>query len=430
MTTPSVIADDLTGACDVGAELATAGFIVRVMVDCADQLEAPRDAPGVVRVLNTQSRGLGTRDAHDRVSRAVRRRPAAVLLKKIDTALRGHLGTELDAALDGIGARLAFILPAIPAAGRVTREGCQWFAGLPLASTEFANDPEGAGGESSIAAVLARESGRRAGVIGRSVVTAGELAERARTFAREGVAFVVVDAESDADLATAVASILALEPPLCLAGSTALAWALARHLAERGDCSAPGTGIRPGARPCATPRGPALIVCGSLHSTAREQIAAVLKAGLAVRVAAPASDACGGVSAAALAARVALGAGRHVVVSAVAPAAPPDLAARRATESTLAELTREIIAESGPAATLVLIGGETSYAVLRRLGTTELAVRGCFAPLIAVGEILDGTAAGAELVTKGGSGGGVDTLVALLTSTAAGGTPAAQSVAG
>ena len=270
-----VIADDLTGACDVGAELAAAGLAVRVSVAG----EGGDEDPQVLRVVNTQSRAIAASAAYARVLRLVRQRPTDLLVKKIDTALRGHLGAELDAVLEGLGAIAAFVLPAVPAAGRLTRDGCQWFGGRPLAVTDFARDPEGPGAESSIASVLARESRRRSEVIGTAVLRAGGLAERARRLMRAGAAFFVIDAETDADLVCAVSAILELPRPLCLAGSIALARAVAPHLA----CEP----VRHTTHAVQPVSGPALVVCGSLHPMARAQIDALVASGLAVSVTAP-----------------------------------------------------------------------------------------------------------------------------------------------
>ena len=397
-----VIADDLTGACDVGAELAAAGLRVRVSVAGEDEREDPR----LVRVLNTQSRAISAEAAYARVLRLVRQQPTDVLVKKIDTALRGHLGAELDAALDGLGAVAAFVLPAVPAAGRLTRGGCQWFGGLLLAETEFARDPEGLGAESSIAAVLRRESRRRSEVIGTSVVRAGALGDRARRLMQAGVAFFVVDVESDADLACAVSAILELPRPLCLAGSTALARALVPYLTRASE-----------RRPTIVARsasGPALVVCGSLHPMARAQIDALVVSETAVRVTAPAAAAPLGERAAAAArAATQLGSGKSVVLVPAAPPGVPDVSERRATERLLGEVTRQIAACAG-VRTLVLIGGETAHAVLTALGATEIAACGPFGPLVAVAEVVTGTVAGATLVTKGGSGGEPGTLAELL----------------
>ena len=108
MTAFTAIADDLTGACDVAAELAVAGLRVRVAVDPRGM--TARDDDGIV-IVNTQSRALDARVAYARVRDTLGMRRAPVVLKKIDTALRGHLGAELDGALDALDAP-AFVLAA------------------------------------------------------------------------------------------------------------------------------------------------------------------------------------------------------------------------------------------------------------------------------------------------------------------------------
>jgi uncharacterized protein YgbK (DUF1537 family) len=91
----------------------------------------------------------------------------------------------------------------------------------------------------------------------------------------------------------------------------------------------------------------------------------------------------------------------------------PAAEALRATEAALAAFT-VAVAERTSLATLVLIGGETSYEVLRRLGAGAIDVHGRIAPLVACGTIACGVAAGTRLVTKGGSGGEPDVIAALV----------------
>jgi uncharacterized protein YgbK (DUF1537 family) len=104
VTAFAAIADDLTGACDVAAELAVAGHRVRVEVAPGASEDAGDTSDDLV-IVNTQSRSLTPALAATRVCDALRSGCAPLVVKKIDTALRGHLGAELDAALDVLGAR-------------------------------------------------------------------------------------------------------------------------------------------------------------------------------------------------------------------------------------------------------------------------------------------------------------------------------------
>ncbi len=441
MSALGIIADDVTGACDVASSFAAAGVAVRIVCDVDDAAVAAADAyDEALEVVNTQSRNLAPPAAAARVRRAVERVRAPLLVKKIDTALRGHLGAELDAAIDALGARAAFVVAAIPAAGRVTRAGRQWFGDRELAATEFARDPEGPGAESSIAAVIARESDRPTSLVGLDEVRGEALAATLRGALERGAAHVIVDAETDADVRAAVAAILALPGPLCVAGSIALATAVAAAVAapdggetlHAADCTrrsprlrtvdrerhraeaARADGVesqRSSSAPTPAIPSPALVVCGSLHTTARSQVDALVAAGIAVALRTEGPQVGNGETVAAAAG--ALAAGRNVVLAAPPAATTPDADALRTTERRLAELTAAIVAVTLPR-TLVLIGGETSYAVVRRLAATAVDVHGRFVPLVAVGRIRSGVAAGVTLVTKGGSGGDREALVRLL----------------
>lgn len=396
-----VIADDVTGACDVGSEFAAEGHVVRVVVDARGSAGRSGDLATELAVTNTQSRSLTAAEAAGRVGEALAQSTPQILLKKIDTALRGHLGAELAAAVEGSGASGAFVIPAIPAVGRVTRAGQQWVRGQLLGATEFARDPEGKGAESSVAAVLAHECDWSCEVVDVDTVRAGQLGGRARTLFDTGCRLIIVDAETDADVEHAVASMLTLPRPLCLAGSIPLARALAR----RDDLQA---AAHPDPAPT-TLRSPSLIVCGSLHSRAHAQTEALVAADLATRELVDDRSVDGLVAQI----RAHLDRGRNVILEAPPVEGSPAVEALRRIEHTLREVVRGV-AVAGPVGSLVLIGGETSYGVLQGISATELLVLGRPAPLVALAEIATGIAAGTLLVTKGGSGGDVGALTTLI----------------
>jgi len=398
----SFIADDVTGACDVAAELATAGHRVEVVTGAS----AAVTEDGVLRIVNTQSRMLSSREAYARVLEAVQEQEPGILLKKIDTALRGHLGAELDAVLDGWPGATAFVLAAIPSAGRVTRSGRQWFGEHELAETEFAGDSEGAGGESSIAGVLALESERRVDLIDLTAVRDGRCAEHARAMMRRGCRVFVVDAETDDDVERAVDVLVTLPKPLCLAGSIALVAACA------GRRPAPLPSCRGGQVPELTSR-PVLVVSGSLHSRARSQCAAAVAAGCAVEMSIPMTGAATRYAALGAVATAHLASGRNVILSAPVPEAHPEPARRRAMQERMALFAARLVGTAS-VGTLALIGGETAHAILTTLQGRRLTITGRVMPLIAHGEIASGPSAGMTVITKGGSGGDDEALARIL----------------
>jgi len=70
----------------------------------------------------------------------------------------------------------------------------------------------------------------------------------------------------------------------------------------------------------------------------------------------------------------------------------------------LARASIEVARRSKPAR-LVLVGGETAYAVLKLALAKGLYVLGAWAPLVARGVVVGGALDGVALLTKGGSTG-------------------------
>ena len=122
----AIIADDLTGALDTGTPFVAAGLSVAVAVD----IEAAQDAVATgcdVVVVNTASRALGEREAADRVRSAARIfgdvKPG-VIMKKIDSRLKGNVAAESLALADVFGLKTILVAPAIPDQERLTYRGC------------------------------------------------------------------------------------------------------------------------------------------------------------------------------------------------------------------------------------------------------------------------------------------------------------------
>lgn len=133
-----IIADDLTGAMDTANEVATGGYET-VVVAVPDA--SPREA--TVVAVNTDSRYVTPSNAADAVRGSVDGVGAETVYKKIDSTLRGNIGSEVAAALRATTADLAVVAPAFPATGRQTWGGIHTISGTPLAETEFAADRNG-----------------------------------------------------------------------------------------------------------------------------------------------------------------------------------------------------------------------------------------------------------------------------------------------
>ncbi len=133
-----ILADDLAGAHDVAVPFVKRDFAVAVLSD-PDRLDRFDSADLIV--LNTNTRSCSEAETADRVGAAcdaIRARSGALIYKKIDSTLRGHVGFEIDLVSDRMDFDLAICAPAYPEMGRTTVGGYQLLHGVPLRSMDMA----------------------------------------------------------------------------------------------------------------------------------------------------------------------------------------------------------------------------------------------------------------------------------------------------
>lgn len=354
----TVVADDLTGACDTGTL-----FAGKSPVPVTVWPRAPRPAP--VQVVDTESRALPAAEAARRVAEVPTRAPAPRFFKKVDSTLRGRVGAEVDALMRAAGVASALLTPAFPALGRTVVERLLLVDGVPVTETPLARDPDfPAGDGAGIVDLLRPELDRALAWIPLAEVRAGGEALAARLDRLRGTV-AVADAETDRDLLALVDAALAVEPAPLLVGSAGLAGALAARL-----------GLLAG--PVAPPRGRRwLVVAGSRHPATRRQVEACRAAGLAV-LAAPERE-------------------------------EPDRA--RVVARLAAEVRRRLDQDTFDL--LVVTGGQTAVAVLAALDAEGLDLVGAPAAGLALGDLRGGRHAGLPVITKAGGFGDPDLLVAL-----------------
>ena len=140
-----VVADDLTGANATGVLLKKNGFTTYTVLDPAHGAD-PELAGCDCLVIPTESRAIDPREAYDRVKNALavtRDDGVKLYAKRIDSTLRGNLGSETDAFLDLLGPDyIAVCVPCFPSSGRVLVGGYLLVNGVPLQKTEVAKDPK------------------------------------------------------------------------------------------------------------------------------------------------------------------------------------------------------------------------------------------------------------------------------------------------
>ena len=382
-------ADDLTGACDTGGVFAARGLETLVLFA---EVPMPTPPPAVL-VLDTESRGLLAAEARARARDAACRLAAsrpAVLYKKVDSTLRGALAAEVAGALAGAGLSSAILAPAFPAQRRTVVDGALLIDSRPADETPLARDPRFPATGASVLVLVGVEGPHPVGLLPLATVRQGPHAVTARL--ARGLAVLVCDAETDADLAVLAAATAGR--PTLLAGSAGFATAVARRLG--GDTTP------------ATPRlpRPLLVVAGSAHPATQIQIERLEARGVG---------------------SVRLGSGTEasdvwapdgtdwILTTAAEPIDVPP-GGREAMAARLAAAARRLVADDAQTSaprygTLFLAGGETAVAVCRALGATGIALAGELAPGLPLGHLRDGPFAGLAVVTKAGGFGDPETLV-------------------
>ena len=191
-----IVADDLTGGLDSGVQLAKQGISVKVFPE-PDAEGGWTKAEAEVLVAVSETRHVEPEAAFETVYRIVSMGKTAgipYIYKKTDSALRGNIGAELSAAQKACGADVLSFLPAYPAMDRLTVNGQQLISGVPVAESVFGKDPFDPVTESDVCKIIRSQTDTPAcregeGNSGIMVVDAGsdeELREKGRQLKNEG----------------------------------------------------------------------------------------------------------------------------------------------------------------------------------------------------------------------------------------------------
>ncbi len=226
----AALADDLTGALEVGAKFAACGLGAAVSTWPKIAWEMPVD----VLVLDAETRMLAALAASERIeklAREIRQHGAELVYHKTDSTLRGNIAVEMHALGAVFAGRKILFAPAYPALSRVVAGGRLLVEGRPVEETAFARDPT-------------------------HPVRTGDI--RALLDDMPGV--TIVDGASEADLEAAARDVLRRASSLIVCGSAGLA----AHLAS---------GLGGGSHNIVWPTlRRTLVVNGSLHERSAEQV--------------------------------------------------------------------------------------------------------------------------------------------------------------
>jgi len=379
------IADDLTGATDLGVTLAREGLSVTQVNGVPD---AALDVPAtdaVVVALKSRTNPSAEAIAWSLASLEwLRKRGAERIYFKycstFDSTPQGNIGPVAEALMDALEADFTVATPAYPRNGRTVYLGHLFVGDVLLSDSGMRDHPLTPMTDSSLLRVLAAQAKGSVGLVSYTDVEAGANAVRARCaqLRAEGHRHAIVDATRDAHLVAAGEACLDLA---LTTGGAGLGMGLARTLAARGRVA------RKDAQSL-LPKldGPGVVLSGSCSVATLGQVEAVRARYPSFRLD-PEKLAEGDAQLdAALAwAKQQLGA-TPILIYASAPPAEVSKAHAVLGQQRAAELVehafRRIAAALAAAGvrTFVVAGGETSGAVVEALGVRALAIGPEIAP--------------------------------------------------
>lgn len=262
-----VIADDLTGANATGVLLQKEGFRTYTVLNP----ERGRDeslSDATCLVIPTDSRSIPSQEAYDRVYHALellKGEDIRFYSKRIDSTLRGNLGSETDAFLEALGNEyIAVCVPCFPTSGRVLCGGHLLVNGIPLDRTEVALDPKAPIHTSDAAHLFRNQSKYPVDSLTLNDIALGQehLTKRFEEMKKDGIRIVICDAITQSDIDLIAESLVASSIPFISVDPGVFTAAVGKRVI-----------------PNSTKRASGKVLCaiGSVNGVARRQVNVLLK---------------------------------------------------------------------------------------------------------------------------------------------------------
>lgn len=135
----AVIADDLTGAAEIGG--LGLRYDLNMEIICDNDLKSDAD----LLIISSDTRSMPEKEAlvaTQLLTAKLAEIKPGLVFKKVDSVLRGHVLGELAIHLEYLHLKKALLIPANPALGRIIKNGRYFINEQPIHLTSFASDPE------------------------------------------------------------------------------------------------------------------------------------------------------------------------------------------------------------------------------------------------------------------------------------------------
>ncbi|MEX2650382.1 MAG: 3-oxo-tetronate kinase [Alphaproteobacteria bacterium] len=372
------IADDLTGATDLANTLVRRGMGTILTIGVPEEGTDAHGATAMVVALKSRTIEPADAVAQSKAALAVLRAAGArqivfKICSTFDSTDRGNIGPVADALLAELGANFAVVCPAFPENRRTVFNGHLFVGDRLLSESPMRDHPLTPMKDADLVRVLGRQTRNKVGLVFYGDVRhgAGAIAAALVRLRADGVTYAVVDVLEDRhllDLGSACA-----DQPL-LVGGSGIALGLPENFRRAGLIDGEGADALPHVV------GHEAIVAGSCSAATLGQIACFERDHPAIKVDVKALAA--GQQAARDAADNAVTRLRDGPVLVYASAPPDQVADAQAAlgrdhagamvEGALAEIAQRLV-DAG-VRRLVVAGGETAGAVVRRLGIKALRI--------------------------------------------------------
>jgi uncharacterized protein YgbK (DUF1537 family) len=390
-----VIADDVTGACDLADAVREAGgrAVVLIGLPRPDVPLPPCDCAVVGLRTRTAARDRAVADSLA-AARWLLSQGASTLYQKycstFDSTDEGMIGPVADALRGLLGQVAAAVgTPATPRVGRTVYQGHLFVGDRLLSESSLRHHPLTPMRDSDLVAVLGRQTSAAVDLVRWDQVCAGADAVSAALESIDAAGragHVLVDALTDADLNTLAAAVDGSgRPARLLGGAAGLAAALARRWSTQGG---DGRAVEYPDDPAlpVVPPGPSLVLSGSCSERTLAQVAAFDGPRIDLDPLALAADPVAAVDSAVSTISAAIDRSPVLVSSSAPPEAvrqaQHELGAARAAElleRAAGRIAARAVGELG-VRRLLVAGGETSGAVVESLGLGAMLVGPAVAP--------------------------------------------------
>ena len=234
-----IVADDITGANDIGIMYAKADWQADVYPYPFSQSKMGTFPPDVL-IIDTNSRLDSYDEAYEKVTSStekLKQLGCKQFFNKTCSVFRGNIGAEFDAMLDVLESEFAVVVLGFPKNGRTTINGQHYVHGRKLADSEFRHDPVHPMKNSNLVEILQSQTKRKVAFVEVDIVDQGsEILKQEIEIMRTKCNYLLIDVRNQESLKI-IASAIKEEKVICGASGIAEELALVMNQTQKKEQS-------------------------------------------------------------------------------------------------------------------------------------------------------------------------------------------------